>query len=266
MAKRAREGPANATTGRRASPAPPRPQPAADAPRRPSVAAFEKRLGHRFRDRSRLEAAWVHRSAANERKLTGNYERLEFLGDAVLGLLSAEWLFRRFPDLPEGDLAKLKSTLVSAGALAGYGRALGLGAHLVLGQGEERSGGRDKTSLLADSLEAVMAAVYLDGGLRAARKVVDGFLRAATEGLDLAASDAKSELQERIQAGGHEAPTYRVIAESGPDHAKVFTVEVLIGGEVAGRGTGRSKKAAELDAALGALREGTFEDARTGAP
>ena len=229
--------------------------------RRPSIAAFEKRLGHAFRDRSRLEAAWVHRSAANERKLAGNYERLEFLGDAVLGLLAAEWLFRRFPDLPEGDLARLKSTLVSAGALARYARQLGLGAHLVLGQGEERSGGRDKTSLLADSLEAVMAAVYLDGGLRAARKVVGGFLRAATEGLDLATSDAKSELQERIQALGVEAPTYRVVAESGPDHAKVFAVEVVIGGEVAGSGTGRSKTAAELDAARRALGARTREGA-----
>ena len=213
------------------------------------MAAFEKRLGHAFRDRSRLEAAWVHRSAANERKLAGNYERLEFLGDAVLGLCAAEWLFRRFPDLPEGDLARLKSTLVSAEALARYARDLGLGAHLVLGQGEERSGGREKASLLADSLEAVMAAVYLDGGLRSARKVVDAFLDAATAGLDLSASDAKSELQERIQALGLATPTYRVCEESGPDHEKLFTVEVLIGGAVAGRGSGRSKKAAELDAA-----------------
>ncbi|HVR30561.1 MAG TPA: ribonuclease III [Thermoanaerobaculia bacterium] len=251
MAGRARERRPSAAAARGAS--------APRTARRPSIAAFERRLGHAFRDRSRLEAAWVHRSAANERKLAGNYERLEFLGDAVLGLLTAEWLFREFPDLPEGDLARLKSTLVSAEALARYARSLGLGVHLVLGQGEERSGGRDKTSLLADSLEAVMAAVYLDAGLRAARKVVDGFLRAATKGLDLAAVDAKSELQERLQALGREAPTYRVSEQSGPDHAKVFTVEVVIGGEVAGSGTGRSKKAAELEAARRALEGGGWD-------
>jgi ribonuclease-3 len=232
--------------------------------RGPSVAAFEKRLGHRFRDRARLEAAWVHRSAANERRLAANYERLEFLGDAVLGLLAAEWLYRKFPALPEGHLARLKSTVVSAAALASYARALGLGAHLVLGQGEERSGGRDKASLLADSLEAVIAAVYLDGGLRAARKVVGAFLDTATDGLDLGANDAKSELQERIQGQGIEAPTYRVVAESGPDHAKSFTVEVLIGGEVAGRGSGRSKKTAELDAARRALESPTSAADRSG--
>jgi ribonuclease-3 len=199
----------------------------------------------------------VHRSAANERNLGANYERLEFLGDAVLGLIAADWLFRRFPDLPEGDLARLKSTLVSAPALARYARELGLGGQLVLGLGEEKSGGRDKASLLADSLEAVMAAVYLDGGLRAARKVVERFLRFASTAGDAGALDAKSELQERMQALGLDTPTYRVIAESGPDHAKTFTVEVVIAGEVAGSGSGPSKKAAELEAARRALRPRT---------
>jgi ribonuclease-3 len=217
------------------------------------VAELERHLGHTFRDRALLEAAWVHRSAANERKLAGNYERLEFLGDAVLGLIAAAWLYREHSDLPEGELSRRKATLVSAGALARYARELGLGAHLVLGQGEERSGGRDKASLLADSLEAVIAAVYLDGGMRAAKRVVERFLRASSASVDVAASDAKSDLQERIQAGGRSSPVYRVSEESGPDHAKRFTVEVLIDGEVAGRGTGRSKKAAELDAARKAL-------------
>ena len=164
-------------------------------------------------------------------------------------MIAAAWLYRKHPDLPEGELARRKSALVSAGALARYARELGLGAHLVLGQGEERSGGRDKASLLADSLEAVIAAVYLDGGMRAATKVVERFLRASSASLDVASTDAKSELQERTQAGGRSAPVYRVSEESGPDHDKRFTVEVLIDGEVAGRGTGRSKKAAELDAA-----------------
>jgi ribonuclease-3 len=232
---------------------------AKDSRRRPrggtktSIASFESRLGHRFKDRSLLESAWVHRSAANEHGLSGNYERLEFLGDAVLGLIAAEWLYRGNPELPEGELARRKSALVSAEALARYARELGLGHWLLLGTGEERSGGRDKESLLADSLEAVIAAVFLDGGLRSARKVVEAFLRAASQSLDLGEADAKSELQERIQALGRDAPTYRVSAESGPDHDKRFTVEVMIDGKVAGSGTGRSKKAAEVEAARRAL-------------
>jgi ribonuclease-3 len=223
------------------------------------VAEFERRLGHAFIDRARLEAAWVHRSAANERKLAGTYERLEFLGDAVLGLIAAAWLYRKHPDLTEGELSRRKATLVSAGALARYARELGLGTHLVLGQGEERSGGRDKASLLADSLEAVIAAVYLDGGMRAAKRVVEKFLRASSASVDFAAADAKSDLQERTQAAGGSAPVYRVSEESGPDHAKRFTVEVLIDGRVAGRGVGHSKKAAELDAAREALERNDAE-------
>jgi len=221
--------------------------------KRGGVAAFEQRLGYEFKTRAALEAAWVHRSAANERKLPGNYERLEFLGDAVLGLITAAWLYRAHPDLPEGELSRRKSALVSAGALASYAREIGLGQHLVLGQGEEKSGGRDKASLLADSFEAVIAAVYLDGGMRAARGVVERFLRESAGSLDLESTDAKSKLQENIQAAGRPAPVYRVSRETGPDHAKQFTVEVLIDGEVAGHGTGRSKKAAELDAARSVL-------------
>jgi ribonuclease-3 len=223
--------------------------------RRPRIDRFENRLGHRFRDRARLEAAWVHRSAANERKLRGSYERMEFLGDAVLGLIAADWLYRAHPDLAEGELARRKSALVSAEALGIYARQLELGEYLVLGQGEERSGGRDKTSLLADSLEAVFAAVYLDSGLRASRKVIQKFLEASSRSLDLSGPDPKSALQERTQAEGREAPTYRVSGESGPDHDKTFTVEVMIDGAVSGRGTGRSKKTAELEAARSAMAE-----------
>jgi ribonuclease-3 len=223
----------------------------------PDLAAFERRLGYEFKTRAAVEAAWVHRSAANERKLDASYERLEFLGDAVLGLITAAWLYRGHPDLPEGELSRRKSGLVSAGALARYARELGLGEHLVLGQGEEKSGGRDKASLLADSLEAVIAAVYLDGGMRAASKVVERFLEASAATLDFDAADAKSRLQESIQGAGRPAPVYRVSEESGPDHDKRFTVEVLIDGEVAARGHGRSKKSAELDAARRALDTGS---------
>ncbi len=145
-------------------------------------------------------------------------------------MIAAAWLYRKNPDLPEGELSRRKSALVSAGALARYARELGLGAHLLLGQGEERSGGRDKASLLADSFEAVIAAVYLDGGIRAATKVVERFLRASSASLDVASTDAKSDLQERTQAGGRSAPLYRVSEESGPDHDKRFTVEVFIDG------------------------------------
>ena len=152
--------------------------------------------------------------------------------------------------------SRRKSALVSAPVLARYAREIGLGEHLVLGMGEERSGGRDKASLLADSFEAVIAAVYLDGGMRAATKVVERFLRASSASLDVASTDAKSDLQERTQAGGRSAPVYRVSQESGPDHDKRFTVEVLIDGQVAGLGTGRSKKAAELDAARSVLENG----------
>lgn len=216
---------------------------------------FEVRLGHQFADRRLLEAAWTHRSGAHELDLETDYERLEFLGDSVLGLLVAEWLFRRFPELAEGDLARLKSRLVAADALAAYAVFLDLGSELFLGQGEERSGGREKQSLLADSMEAVFAAVYLDAGLGAARRAVLRFLEFSTERMDVATNDAKSSLQEELQARGLEVPRYRVACESGPDHAKVFEVEVLIAGRVAGRGRGRTKKAAERVAARRALEK-----------
>ena len=212
------------------------------APVGADVVEFEDRLGHRFRDRDRLAAALVHRSAANERKLAGNYERLEFLGDAVLGMVTAAWLYRKNPDLPKASCRAARAPWCRPARWRATRASWGSGAHLALGQGEERSGGRDKASLLADSLEAVIAAVYLDGGMRAASKVVERFLRASSASLDFAATDAKSELQERIQAGGRSAPVYRVSEESGPDHDKRFTVEVLIDGAVAGRGQGDRRR------------------------
>ena len=216
---------------------------------------LEEGLGYRFRKRRLLETALTHRSYAHERGLDDHYERLEFLGDAVLGLIAADWLFQRHPDRPEGDLSRLKSTLVSARSLARYAGDLQLGERLRVGVGEERSGGRAKRSLLADSLEAVFGAIYLDGGMDAARKVVHRFLVELTEDEEAAvAGDAKTTLQELTQARGWELPEYRLSGSSGPDHDKHFEVECAVRDEVVGRGEGPSKKVAEQKAAAAALQ------------
>jgi ribonuclease-3 len=215
---------------------------------------FAHRLGHEFRDPGLLELALTHRSWANERTSDATYERLEFLGDAVLGLLAAEWLFQRHDEAPEGELSRRKSYLVSERVLAAEGRRLGLGEVLRLGVGEERSGGRSKPSLLADALEAVIGAVFLDGGLQAARGPVVRLLeRAATSGPPLELRDAKSRLQELTQGLDRELPAYRHVASEGPDHEKVFTVECWVGERLVAIGRGGSKKLAEQRAAAGAL-------------
>lgn len=217
------------------------------------LADFESRLGYQFVDRAFLETARTHRSAAHELALGRHYERMEFLGDSVLGLVVSEWLYRELAESREGDLALRKSQLVSADSLAAYAEKLDLGSLLLLSQGEERSGGRAKSSLLADSMEAVLGAVYLDGGLDAARRVIESFLDFAYTRADPGRSDAKSSLQEELQGMGLEPPIYRVVAEEGPDHRKIFTVEVLVDGVPAGEGSGSSKKIAEQFAAQEAL-------------
>ena len=220
--------------------------------RRPNP--LEASLGHRFRRPELLEQALTHRSYANEQGLPGHYERLEFLGDAVLAALAAEWLCERHPELPEGELSKLKSALVAEPALAAHARRLELGEALQLGIGEERSGGRDKPSLLADALEAVFAALWLDGGVEPARRAVRAFLEEASgEREALHEADAKTRLQELVQGRGWERPRYEVVAEQGPDHQKRFAVECRVRGELAGSGEGPSKKAAEQQAAARAL-------------
>ena len=223
--------------------------------RRRAPTALERLLGHRFRDRGLLDAALTHRSFAHERGEPEHYERLEFLGDAVLGLLAAERLYREHPDEPEGELSKRKGFLVSRPVLAGRAEELGLGEALRLGVGEERSGGREKASLLADALEALIGAVYLDGGLAAARKVVDPLLTAGGARPAHGARDPKTRLQEVAQGRGWALPEYRLLDASGPDHAKRFRVECRLQGEPAGVGEGRTKKAAEQDAAAAALEE-----------
>lgn len=214
---------------------------------------IEARLGHEFGDRGLLEAALTHRSHANETGGTVHYERLEFLGDAVLGLVAADWLFRRRPNEAEGELSRLKSAAVSAPALAREAERLGLGAWLRLGIGEERSGGRTKASLLADSLEAVFGALYLDGGLPAARRVIEHYLERGCSAEPGATLDAKTTLQELAQGRGWELPVYRVTGETGPDHDRRFEVEVRVGGEIVERGFGRTKKEAQQQAAAAAL-------------
>ena len=225
-------------------------------------AALEARIGHRFVDRTLLEHALTHRSRAHE-DVTGGVvdnESLEFLGDAVVGLVIAEALYREYPDLDEGAKSKIRASLVSAGRLARLGEALGLGDHLLLGRGEEKTGGRRKTALLADACEAIVAAIYLDAGLAAAAEFVRRELWVPFEASGGGAAavvggfDYKSALQERLQARGLGLPEYRVAAESGPEHDKMFEVEVRVNGDVAATASGRSKKDAEQQAAQRALQ------------
>ncbi len=213
-------------------------------------------FGYRLRDPVLLRVALTHRSYSNEQGEEANYERLEFLGDSVLGLVASHWLFRRFPGHSEGELAKLKSVLVSAKVLTDCAREHGLGEHLLLGVGEERSGGRGKASILADVMESVFGAIYLDGGLEAAREVIETLLeRALEERSRLTASDTKTRLQELTQARGWSLPTYRLVGESGPDHRKVFTVECQVGTEMRSKAQGSSKKSAEQAAAAVLLHD-----------
>jgi ribonuclease-3 len=232
--------------------------------RRPTT-PLEEQLGYRFRRPDLIDLAVTHRSHAHESAAPDDsYERLEFLGDAVLGMVAAEWLYRRHPDLPEGELSRRKSDLVSRPVLARHARRLALGGRLRLGVGEERSGGREKESLLADVLEAVYGAVFLDGGLPAARKLIHGHFEAAEAEAGERPFDAKTRLQELAQARGWALPVYRLVEESGPDHDKTFVVECLLEGDRAGGGTGRSKKLAEQAAAAEALGRLEGDDGRPG--
>jgi ribonuclease-3 len=220
--------------------------------------ALEQRLGYRFRDRGLLEHALTHRSKAHEDPSGGVFdnESLEFLGDAVLGMVVAEALFRTFPSFTEGQKSKVKSAIVSTASLAELAEKLGLGEHMILGRGEEKTGGRRKQALLADTCEALLAAVYLDGGLDAARDFILRELGDAIEDArraDYFGRDHKSALQEQLQALGRPLPVYRIAGEVGPDHRKLFHVEVVVGADVLAQGAGRTKKDAEQEAAKAAL-------------
>jgi ribonuclease-3 len=229
---------------------------------RDEFASLESALGYRFRDRGLLEHALTHRSRAHEDASGGvvDNESLEFLGDAVLGLVVADRLFREFPDYDEGQKSKARAQMVSAASLARLGERLQLGSHLLLGRGEEKTGGRRKPSLIADTFEAVIAAIYLDGGFAAADAFIDRQFRSALDevhehgvvaGL---VADHKSALQEWVHANGLPLPTYRLAGTRGPDHLKVFDVEVVIDGQAVASAEGRSKKDAEQRAAQAGLR------------
>jgi len=228
------------------------------AERPPRGGDIETRLGHRFSDPGLLLRALTHRSLAHERRegRDGDWERLEFLGDALLGFLVADWLVRDDPEAAEGVLTRRKQSVVRTETLAEASRRLGLGEALKLGRGEESSGGRNKPSLLADAFEGVLGAVYADGGVRAARAFVSRHLREALDAArrsDEAAEDYKTRLQERVQARYRRTPRYRVAGTRGPAHALEFEAEVMLGDDVLGAGRGTSRKQAEQDAARAAL-------------
>ena len=244
---------------------------------RAADAVLEERLGYKFSSRELLESALTHSSAIPE--LRGSMsdeeaniappkdnERLEFLGDAVLELLASEYLLANFPEWTEGQLSKSRARIVNAGSLETAARRLRLGEHLRLGRGEEKTGGREKQTLLADALEAVVAAIYLDSGIGAVRSVLRRILfeQALEErGERIAESDRKSALQEYLQARGKLPAEYRLAGESGPDHQKVFAIEVWISGECLAKGEGSTKKEAEQRAASSALERLEMKDTRS---
>lgn len=233
--------------------------------RRPDwLRGIEKRLGYRFSRPELIEMALTHRSHAHEctNDPSINYERLEFLGDALLGCLVSEWLYNDDPQATEGTLTRRRQRVVRTSTLAESARALALDDEIRLGRGEERTGGRQKTSLMADAFEAVLAAVYLDGGVKQCRVFVERHLgqamRSTREATD-AGDDYKTQLQERVQAKLRHTPRYRIVSTSGPAHALEFQVEVLVDEEVLGDGVGTNRKRAEQDAARQAL-EGFLPD------
>ena len=226
---------------------------------------LQQAIAYRFRDRGLLEHAMTHTSRANEDVSGGvlDNESLEFLGDAVLGFVVADLLFHEFPERDEGEKSKMKATLVSTATLARQAEGLRLGDHLLLGRGEEKTGGRHKQALLADGYEALIAAVYLDGGIEQARAFIVRELSGLVDELrhnGVAGHDYKSALQELVQASGRPVPEYRLVGALGPDHQKLFEVEVVVAGEPLARATGPSKKEAEQEAARLALKPPTAEN------
>ncbi|HVC20419.1 MAG TPA: ribonuclease III [Vicinamibacterales bacterium] len=222
------------------------------------IPALERRIDYRFRDRALLEQALTHTSRANEEGLGpgADNESLEFLGDAILGFLVADTLFRDFPEYSEGGKSKIKAALVSTPALARAAERIGLGRHLRLGRGEEKTGGRQKPALLADAFEALLAAIYLDGGVEQARAFIEQEFKEALAEVrrpGFLAQDYKSALQEFLQSRDRPLPEYRHLGAAGPDHRKRFDVEVRLEGEAVAQATGGSKKEAEQEAARLAL-------------
>lgn len=220
---------------------------------------LEQRLGYKFRNKALLEDALTHRSFLKEagKERSSSYERLEFLGDAVLGLSVSRYLFENFPDKDEGELTKLKATLVSEANLSRRAKLLSLGKYLYLSAEEEKSGGRSRPSILSDSYEALLGAIFLDGGLASAERFIQAHLlkNLKETAEDKSMHNYKGELLELLQAEGEGIPKYEVLEEEGPDHQKMFTIGVYSKGKLLGTGKGLSKKEAEQNSAKMALEE-----------
>lgn len=217
---------------------------------------LQSKLCYIFKNESLLSNALTHSSYANEMRngITSN-ERLEFLGDSVLSIITAEYLYKKFTKLPEGELTKLRASLVCEKSLCTFSRQLGIGDYLLLGKGEDKGGGRERDSILADAFEAIIAAIYLDGGFESAQNFVLPFITNELKHIDDEVfKDYKTALQEIIQRNPEESVTYILTGEEGPDHKKVFEVEVKLNSNTIGKGKGRSKKQAEQSAAREALR------------
>ena len=225
---------------------------------------LEERLGYTFQNKALLKGAMYHSSYANEHRGSDiqSNERLEFLGDAVLGLVVGEHLFRTHPDAPEGDLTRMRAALVCEESLHEVAQSLGLGQYLKLGRGEESGGGRQRPSILADATESVFAAVYLDGGMEAARSLIHRVLldENREEAVERRRKDYKTVLQEMVQRKSNQVLRYELVGSAGPDHAKVFSACVKLNGQVIGLGTGHSKKEAEQAAARTALEQMNKEE------
>lgn len=218
------------------------------------IEELQERIGYEFKEEGLLRQALTHSSYANEKhmkKLSDN-ERLEFLGDAVLEIISSEFLYRNYPKLPEGDLTKLRASIVCEPTLALCTRELDLGEYLLLGKGENLTGGRSRKSILSDAMEAVIGAIYLDGGFESAKTFIHRFILTDIEHKKLF-YDSKTILQELVQGNYEEPLHYELLSEEGPDHDKKFKVEAKIGEQIIGTGTGHTKKAAEQEAAYQAL-------------
>ncbi|MCI6552889.1 MAG: ribonuclease III [Lachnospiraceae bacterium] len=222
--------------------------------RESSLNELEQKIGYCFKDRALLKQALTHSSFANEQRINRmkDYERLEFLGDAVLELASSEFLYAEYPKLSEGDLTKKRSTMVCGASLAFCARDIELDRYILLGKGEEATGGRGRESIISDVMEAVIGAIYLDGGYEPASRFIHRFVLSDLEHKQLF-YDSKTLLQEYVQKDSRTTLHYVVVEETGPDHAKEFVIEAMINGQVLGRGVGKTKKAAEQQAAYEAL-------------
>lgn len=219
------------------------------------LSQLEEKIEYKFKNKSLLRQALTHSSYANENRGVSSFnERLEFLGDAVVSITSAEFLFGKFPDMPEGELSKLRSSLVCTASLSDFAKEISLGEFLYLGKGEENTGGRERLSILENAFEALTAAIYLDGGLECAREFVLRFLSESLSTHHISFKDYKTLLQEVVQQNQGETLNYVITGESGPDHDKRFEAEVHLNSNVIGRGTGKSKKQAEQEAAKEALQ------------